>query len=73
MPDKMVRLVAPAGTDECNFGTTRYRVADDGTVVVPEEAARDLVHGAGCAPAPVQPADATVDEVAAALGSDPVM
>jgi hypothetical protein len=78
MPDKMVRLVAPAGTDECNFGTTRYRVGDDGTVTVPAEAAKDLVHGAGFALAPVtaqpaQPGAAAADEVAAALDSDPVM
>lgn len=56
MPEKMVRLIAPPGTDECNFGTTRYRVHDDGTVTVPEQVARDLVHGAGFAPAPKQPA-----------------
>ena len=49
MPEKMVRLIAPPGTDECNFGTTRYRVHDDGTVTVPEQVARDLVHGAGFA------------------------
>jgi hypothetical protein len=78
MPEKMVRLVAPTGTDECNFGTTRYRVGDDGTVVVPEEAAKDLVHGAGFSLAPVtmqpaQPADDAADAVAAALDSDPVM
>jgi hypothetical protein len=74
MPDKMVRLVAPAGTDECNFGTTRYRVADDGTVVVPEEVAKDLVHGAGFAMAaeqPLQPEDEIANEVAAAFETDP--
>ena len=71
MPDKMVRLVVPAGTDECNFGTTRYRVHEDGTITVPAEVAKDLVHGAGFAMAPTQPADVAVDEVAAALETDP--
>jgi hypothetical protein len=56
MPDEqMVRLVAPPGTDEANFGTTRYRVGDDRTIVVPARVAADLVHGAGFAMAPVQP------------------
>jgi hypothetical protein len=49
---KFVRLIAPAGTDEANFGETRYKVHDDGTVVVPFAAARDLMHGAGFAMAP---------------------
>jgi hypothetical protein len=68
MPDKMVRLVA-----QCNFGTTRYRVGDDGTVVVPEEVAKDLVHGAGFAMAdqPLQPEDEIADEIAAAFETDP--
>ena len=77
MSEKMVRLIAPPGTDECNYGTVRYRVHDDGTVTVPEEVAKDLVHGAGFALAPEQPAsddgsgaDVT-PPVAASLG-DPV-
>jgi len=57
----MVRLIAPPGTDECNFGTVRYRVGDDGTVTVPAEVAKDLVHGAGFAMASVQPAPAAED------------
>jgi hypothetical protein len=60
MPDKLVRLIAPPGTDECNFGTVRYRVHDDGTVTVPAEVATDLVHGAGFALAPDQPASGGV-------------
>ena len=48
----MVRLVAPAGTDEANLGTTRYKVHEDGTITVPAEVAKDLVHGAGFAMAP---------------------
>jgi hypothetical protein len=54
---KMVRLIAPAGTDECNFGTTRYLVHEDGTLIVPAEVAADLTHGAGFALALDQPAD----------------
>jgi hypothetical protein len=54
MPD-IVRLIAPPGTDGCNYGTVRYRVGDDGTVTVPADVARDLMHGAGFAMAPVQP------------------
>ena len=30
---RLVRLVAPRGTDEANFGTTAYRVADDGNAM----------------------------------------
>lgn len=83
MPDEqMVRLIAPPGTDECNFGTVRYRVHDDGTVTVPAEVAADLVHGAGFALAPVQPAPqqpvqpappTEADEVAAAFSEDPTI
>jgi hypothetical protein len=49
---RFVRLIASPGTDEANIGTTRYRVHDDGTIVVPIEGARDLMHGAGFAMAP---------------------
>jgi hypothetical protein len=65
---KLVRLIAPAGADECNYGTTRYRVGADGTVVVPEMVAQDLVHGAGFAMAPVQPQDDPADDP---LANDP--
>ena len=77
MPDasqRLVRLIAPKGTDSANYGTTEYRVADDGTIVVPAEVAKDLVHGAGFALAPVQPVQpvaAAADEVAEALSDDP--
>lgn len=88
MPDNehLVRLVAPPGTDECNFGTVRYHVHDDGTVTVPAEVAKDLVHGAGFSLAPVQPVTAQpaqppqppqphddAADVAAALSSDPAV
>jgi hypothetical protein len=77
MPDEqLVRLIAPPGTDGCSFGTTRYPVGDDGTVIVPMTVAQDLMHGAGFAMAPVQPmppADETAaDELAiAAAFGDP--
>ncbi len=73
-PDEnLVRLIAPPGTDECNFGTVRYRVGDDGTVTVPAEVAKDLVHGAGFSVAPIQPVqpDEAADAVAAAFSDDP--
>ena len=66
-------MIAPPGTDECNFGTVRYRVGDDGTVTVPAEVAKDLVHGAGFAMALVPPVQRVppVDEVAEALDGVP--
>jgi hypothetical protein len=80
MPEEqMVRLIAPPGTDEANYGTTRYKVHDDGTITVPAEVAKDLVHGAGFFLAPVQPvtvqpAQPVPDEdaVAAAFGDSEV-
>lgn len=45
----LVRLIAPPGTDECNYGTERYPVHDDGTVMVPEEAVSSLVGVGGFA------------------------
>jgi hypothetical protein len=56
---RYVRLIAPPGTDECNYGETGFKVHDDQTVIVPIEAARDLMHGAGFAMAPEdqQPTD----------------
>jgi hypothetical protein len=65
---KMVKLIAPQGTDECNQGTVRYRVHEDGTVTVPDYVAADLMHGAGFALAPDQPAD----DVASADVTPPV-
>ena len=49
---KFVRLIAPLGADEASYSTVRYFVHDDGTIVVPAEAAQDLMHGAGFAMAP---------------------
>ncbi|MDI9846556.1 hypothetical protein QM467_00630 [Rhodoblastus sp. 17X3] len=40
-------MIAPPGCDECNYGTERYRVHDDGTVSVPEQAVASLTAGAG--------------------------
>jgi hypothetical protein len=78
MPDdpgqKLVRLIAPRGTDSANFGTTAYPVGADGTITVPEQVAVDLTHGAGFSLAPeqpLQPEDEIANEVAAALNSDP--
>jgi hypothetical protein len=80
MPEEqMVRLIVPPGTDEANYGTTRYKVHDDGTITVPAEVAKDLAHGAGFSLAPVQPvtvqpAQPVPDEdaVAAAFGDPEV-
>ena len=71
MPDKMVRLVAPAGTDECSLNETRYVVGADRTVMVPFEAVDGLTRVGGFVLAPIQPPDVAVDEVAAALETDP--
>jgi hypothetical protein len=68
---RLVRLIAPKGTDEANFGTTAYRVADDGTITVPIEAVDGLTRVGGFTLAPVQAADAPIDEIAAALEGDP--
>ena len=43
----MTKLKAPAGADEANFGTERFRVDNDGDVDVPEAAVEDLVHTGG--------------------------
>lgn len=42
----MIRLRAPAGTDEANVGTQRFRVHDDGTITVPHDVAVILESGA---------------------------
>jgi hypothetical protein len=81
MPEEqMVVLIAPRGTDEANYGTTRYKIHDDGTITVPMSVAVDLMHGAGFAMAPVQPAPPQpvqpappVDVVAEALDEDPAV
>jgi hypothetical protein len=43
----MVKLKAPLGCDEANYGTVRYTVRDDGTITVPQEAAAPLLKDAG--------------------------
>jgi hypothetical protein len=51
------RLRAPKGTDEANFGQTAFKVGDDGTVEVPDEAVGSLTSVGGFSeiqePAPV--------------------
>jgi hypothetical protein len=49
MTSKTRRLRAPAGADEANYGTERFRVDNDGTVTVPEEAVESLTHTGGFA------------------------
>jgi hypothetical protein len=74
MPEKLVRLVAPAGTDECSLNETRYVVGPDRTVTVPFEAVDGLTRVGGFTLAPEQPLspdDEIANEVAAALNSDP--
>ena len=68
MPEKMVRLVAPAGTDECSFGETRFPVAADRTVTVPLEAVDGLTRVGGFVVAAVQPQDDPADDP---LANDP--
>ena len=62
MAKTTLHLKAPPGTDEANFGQTRYRVNNDGTVEVPAEAAPALLDKGGFVanddtPAPVLPAN----------------
>ena len=49
MPEELIHLRAPAGTDEANQGTTRYRGGADGTIFVPPEAAIPLEKEGGFA------------------------
>lgn len=44
---KTTKLKAPAGTDEANFGTERFRVDNDGTIEVPDEAVGPLLELGG--------------------------
>jgi len=45
----LVRLIAPSGCDEANYGEHRFKVHDDGTVLVPQEAVEGLLHTGGFA------------------------
>jgi hypothetical protein len=56
------RLRAPKGTDEANYGQTAFKVQDDGTVDVPDEAVASLVGVGGFS---------EVTEPAPAVDSDP--
>ncbi len=47
----LVRLIAPPGCDEANYGANRFKVHEDGTVLVPREAVDGLMHTGGFAPA----------------------
>lgn len=59
MTDK-IRLIAPAGTDECNWAGNRYRVANDGSVEVDAGAVGPLLATGGFSLAdPAQPVPAT--------------
>jgi hypothetical protein len=49
MTNKTRRLRAPAGADEANYGTERFRVDNSGVVEVPEEAVESLLHTGGFA------------------------
>jgi hypothetical protein len=49
----LVRLIAPAGTDECNYGQVRYHVHEDMHVDVPQEAVDGLTRIGGFVIAPV--------------------
>jgi hypothetical protein len=50
------RLRAPKGTDEANYGQTAFKVQDDGTVDVPDEAVASLVGVGGFSEVPTEPA-----------------
>lgn len=51
----LVALLAPAGTDEANHGTVRYRVDSDGLMRVPPEAVFFLISTGGFAVAKTTP------------------
>jgi hypothetical protein len=55
MADDLLELIAPAGCDEANHGTERYRVDNNGRVRVPREAAHYLIRYAGFQPVPLPP------------------
>jgi hypothetical protein len=67
MPDasqRLVRLIAPKGTDSCSYGETGFQVATDGTVTVPFEAVDGLTRVGGFTLAPVPQDDPTDDPLA---------
>jgi hypothetical protein len=56
----LIELAAPAGCDEANHGTARYRVDNNGRVKVPREAAFWLISKGGFSPvSPTPPASDT--------------
>jgi hypothetical protein len=64
MPDasqRLVRLIAPKGTDSCSYGENAFQVAPDGTVTVPLEAVDGLTRVGGFTLSPDQPTSASED------------
>jgi hypothetical protein len=61
MPDDLIELIAPYGTDEANHGTERYRVDNNGRIRVPREAAFHLIR-AGFKPLSSSAPEARVPE-----------
>jgi hypothetical protein len=73
---KLVRVYGPSGCDEMSYGTEKFVKHEDNHFDVPREALAGLLTVGGFTLAPVtmqpaQPADSPVDEVAAALETDP--
>ena len=61
----LVRLRAPAGTDECNYDGQRFTVRPDGTCFVVEEAVDALCRVAGFVRVPddwIPPKPATLED-----------
>jgi hypothetical protein len=68
-----VRLIAPKGTDECNYRGERYRVDNDGIVEVDAAAVAPLLATGGFALAdPVPPVAVAHGTVELVHRSDPV-
>jgi len=59
---KLVRLKAPEGADEANYGEERFRVDNDGTVLVPQAAVADLVAVGGFSLIPEAPPEGPTPE-----------
>jgi hypothetical protein len=60
--EELVKLKAPDGTDEANFGEQRFRVDNDGTILVPKDAAEYFL-GVGGFELVKDKSDAPADEV----------
>jgi hypothetical protein len=67
-----VRLKSNQGSDEANFGSNRYRVANDGTVMVDAEAVEPLVAIGGFSRVdPVPPVEVAHGDVRVRNDRDP--